>query len=383
MSAGKDKPLRPDSSQVLDARLAAYLTSAAALGATMASKSEAAVVANITPQAININGEVDIDFDGDGVPEFQIDHDRYDLGGNDIDYLQLDKNDANSPDNALNIQGLAAFSSTSNTYEPPFSDDYDDNHNGSWDAGDLNAWETQYGAVASDLGDPNTFPSPDGNENGVVEGGDFLIWQRANPVDFSYDQSYMSDGNGFYPNALASGTSIGPTDFFDFSETSDAFGGGTFLRANRLIDEDVDNNNKSLIDASLLGGSVQVEEHPDSAQFVGLGGATRYLGVRFDLHDEGYSNNLPLVNGPDLSDDPDHYWYGWIGIEITNEADATGNVTGWAYESDRGVAISAGDDGTLSGLGSVPEPGSLIIAAFCGAALFTRFGWQKVLGDKR
>lgn len=390
MNAAHDRFGDDHISPGLDKRLAAYFASAAAIGSTMATGAQAAIVAHTTPVPFGINEEVNIDFDGDGVAEFQIDHDRYNLSGTNLDYLQLDKNDVNGAANPGPINGLATYSSISNVYEPPFADDYDDNHHGSWDAGDLAAWEADYGMTAT----PSTHT--DGNNDGVVSGKDFLEWQYRTGIRFSYDQSYMAPLNGWYPSALTAGTSIGPANYFDFSETDgydpDFDGIKTYLRSNRLIDEDRfasgPNAGKSRIDISLLGNATQVEAHPDTPNFVGLGGAVRYLGVRFDLHDEGYSNNLNLLNGPDNADpddlgndDPNNYWYGWIGIQITNQADATGIVTGWAYQSDRGVAINAGNVGPLSALTSVPEPGSMVIAAFGGLALLSRFGWQRIFAS--
>jgi hypothetical protein len=380
----KDRFLESLCSSPLDARLAAYFASAAAIGMAMTTETEAAIVAHTTPQPFGINGEVNIDFDGDGVAEFQIDHDRYVLSGANIDYLQLDKNDANSPANPLNIKGLATYSSTSNVYEPPFVDDYDGNHHGSWDFGDLAAWESQYGNFMDCGPQKETCASPDGNQDSFVNGQDFLVWQRQYGIEFSYDQGYRAPLNGWYPLALTAGSPINPNDYYDFSETNNAFDMNTYLRANRLIDEDRfatgPNAGKSRIDGSLLGTFAQVEAHPDTPNFVGLGGAVRYLGVRFDLHDEGYSNNLALVNGLNVTDDPNNYWYGWIGIQITNEADATGVVTGWAYEDQRGVGINAGDVGPLTGTTAVPEPGSIIVGAFGGMALLTRFGWRRCFG---
>lgn len=369
MSAEKDQSLQDKYSFELDTKLAAYFASAIGIGSAMARGTNAAIVANTTPQAITINGEVDIDFDGDGIAEFQIDHDRYNLNGNNLDYLQIDKNDKNGAANPFPIDGNAVFSSSSGVYAPPFVDDYDGNHHGSWDSGDLAAWTSQYGASP----DPNSDSNPDGDESGVVDGRDFLIWQRATVVTFSYDQGYRATQNGEYPMALTAGTLIDPAEFYDFSETSN--NGGYYTRANRLLDED---------EGQIDNDSGRPNAPPaNSPGWEGLGGATRYLGVRFDLHDEGYANNLALVNGPDVTDDPNNYWYGWIGVEITNEADATGNVTGWAYETERGVGINAGDVGSLSGLGAVPEPSSLVIGAIGGAALLTRFGWQRILKDKK
>src|SRR5262249_43977735 len=41
--------------------------------------------------------------------------------------------------------------------------------------------------------------------------------------------------------------------------------------------------------------------------------------------------------------------FGWIGIKITNEATATGQVVGYGYETQPGVSILAGDTGAIAG----------------------------------
>src|SRR4051812_30941170 len=84
------------SCRTLDGRLAAYLTAAGAVSAVMATEAKAIVVGSSTVQPFGINGAVPIDFNGDGQVDYEIDHDRVDLGGgNLVDYLQVDKNDTN------------------------------------------------------------------------------------------------------------------------------------------------------------------------------------------------------------------------------------------------------------------------------------------------
>ena len=63
-------------------------------------------MANTTVQSFGINGDVNIDFNNDGQTDFQIDHDRVNLNGTNLDYLQVDKNDVNSADNPLPIDAL-------------------------------------------------------------------------------------------------------------------------------------------------------------------------------------------------------------------------------------------------------------------------------------
>jgi hypothetical protein len=82
----KNKQLRVS----LDGRLAAYM---AAVGTTAAASSDAfaVVVGNTTLQPFGVNGAVPIDFNSDGQIDFEIDHDRIDLGGGDVvDFLQVD-----------------------------------------------------------------------------------------------------------------------------------------------------------------------------------------------------------------------------------------------------------------------------------------------------
>jgi hypothetical protein len=262
----------------LDGKLAAYLAAAGAVGSIMASEAQAAVVSNNTIQPFGINEEVNIDFNGDGQIDYQIDHDRYNLNGNDLDYLQIDKNDVSSPADPYSID---VFS---------------------------------------------TFPLGVGAENDTFESG------------------YVTGGptNGLYPSALTYGTPIGASSDFDFSETDNSHGG--YLRANRLIDEDM-----GQIDAD---AGLTLDPLPGSPNFVGLGGAVRYLGVKMDF------NNIDEVH------------YGWIGIQITNEADATGNVVGWGYQTTPDHPITAG----------APEPSSIVLGLVGGSALIASRLFRKWFG---
>lgn len=291
--------------QTLDGKLAGYLAATGAVGIGFAQQSQAAVVANTTVQPFGINGEVNIDFNSDGQIDFQIDHDRVNLNGKDIDYLQIDKNDVNGQSNPLDIDNFLSF--------PP------------------------------------------------------AIWHQTFPVNGTHrnnDAGVMSFTNEFgdlggYPVALRAGNPIGgsttlpssliPGAIWDWQENS-GFGGNTYIRANRLIDEDM-----GQIDSN-AGRPVTVPfgpqpEYPDLEDFVGLNGEVRYLGVRTDLNDAGYPGNpISTANGPGDIDVPGNYWYGWIGIRITNEADATGEVVGYGYETQKGVPILAGDVGTPAGV---------------------------------
>src|SRR5689334_14094907 len=84
-----------------DLRLVGYLSAAGAATAAMASEANAIVVGNNTVQPFGINGEVRIDFNTDGQTDFSIDHDRVNLNGTNLDYLQIDKNDINGESNPL------------------------------------------------------------------------------------------------------------------------------------------------------------------------------------------------------------------------------------------------------------------------------------------
>jgi hypothetical protein len=150
-----------------------------------------------------------------------------------------------------------------------------------------------------------------------------------------------------YPSALTLGTTIGPASHFDFQESNNFNGSGKWIRANRLIDED-----QTQID-QVLGGQPAsgVIVPTNGPNFIGLGGQVRYLGLQMDLNGTGQIS------------------YGWVGIHITNEADATGEVVGYAYESTPGTPIAAGN---------VPEPTTLISALIGGAAILGGFVMRRV-----
>lgn len=272
-----------ESGKLFDGRLAAYLSAAGAVGTAMASEAQAVIVGNHTVQPFGINGAVNIDFNSDGQTDFQIDHDRVNLNGTDLDYLQIDKNDVNGESNPTAFDpALAGFGAT------PFSD-------------------------------------------GVTT--------RNDAVEAAY---VITNPQGSYPAALTLGTPIGPASTFDFQETNDFQFSGKWIRANRLIDED-----QTQID-QVLGGQPAsgVVVPTNGPNFIGLGEQVRYLGLKMDL------NNANQFN------------YGWVGIRITNEADATGEVVGYAYETTPNVAIPAG---------VVPEPGTMFMALLGGAALLSGF----------
>ena len=280
-----------------DGRLAAYLTAASAVGATMASEAKAIVVGNNTVQPFGVNGEVRIDFNSDGQTDFSIDHDRVDLtaqSGPIVDYLQIDKNDINGETNPL-----AFDPGPGTTFQAtPFSD----------------------GATTRN----------DANESAYV---------------------ISPNTQGSYPAALTAGTSIGPLSSFDWQEGDNFQGSGKDIRANRLIDEDA-----TQIDQILGGQPASGVQVPfNGPNFLGLGGQVGYLGLKMDLNNQSTTN-------------PGVFNYGWIGIRITNEADATGEVVGWGYETTAGLPISAGE---------VPEPTTLA-TLIGGAALLAGFVFRRV-----
>jgi hypothetical protein len=278
-----------EGSRVLDRRLAAYLTAAGAVGTAMASEAQADIVFNTTIQPFGINDAVSIDFNGDGQVDYEIDHDRVDLGGgNLVDYLQLDKNDTNGASMGENPCPINVF------------DTFDTN---------------------------GTFPN--------------------DTADAGYVIPTLTQGD--YPAALTAGTAIGPTSSIDYQEGDNFQGTGRTIRANRLIDEDAGQCDQALCGLS----AAQVQVPTNGPNFLGLGGETRYLGVRMDFQSAGTVT------------------YGWIGVRITNEADATGEVVGWAY-NDSGGAIRAGQ---------VPEP-SAVLTALGGAMITCCFLWRRLFGRR-
>jgi hypothetical protein len=176
----------------------------------------------------------------------------------------------------------------------------------------------------------------------VFDTFDLGVGAANNTFDAAYVIPTLTDGD--YPAALIAGTEIGPGSSFSFQEADDFQGTGKTIRANRLIDEDV-----GQID-QVIGGltPAQVQVPTNGPNFLGLVGEVRYLGVRMSLNDSGFDT------------------FGWVGIRITNEADATGEVVGWAYETS-GEPIAAG----------VPEPSAIFPAILAGC-----FWWRRKFGRK-
>ena len=253
-----------------------------------------------------------IDFNGDGQLEWQIDHDRVNLNGTLLDYLQIDKNDINSETNPLPVDPLV------------------------------------------DLAYQN-FPL-----NGTNRNNDAAV------LSFTNDLNDL----GGYAVALKAGVEIGgsadnPTGSFvpgtnwDWQEGSNFLGGGTYIRANRLIDEDMGQIDTNAGRAVTVPNGPQ-PEFPDLEDFIGLNGEVRYLGVRVDLNDAAFPG---LNNGGDPNFHQQN-WYGWIGIRITNEADATGEVVGWGYETEMGKSILAGATGQAAVAGDYNGNGAVDAADY-------------------
>ena len=106
----------------LERRLGKYLAASVTVAAVVSSEANAVVVSNTTVQPFGINGDVNIDFNSDGQTDFQIDHDRVNLNGTDLDYLQIDKNDVSSAANPYPIDGFAPFPTNGPTSQLPDCD---------------------------------------------------------------------------------------------------------------------------------------------------------------------------------------------------------------------------------------------------------------------
>lgn len=139
-------------------------------------------------------------------------------------------------------------------------------------------------------------------------------------------QGYVVGDNG-HPAALTAGSLIGPDQVYDA-----AFNGNT---GNHLVNEDVEPNDD--IRDDVVFGNFTADD---------VVGNTQYAGVRFQLESGG----------------PFHY--GWIGIDITDDQDLTGVVTGFGYQDTPETPIEAG---------AVPEPSTgLALLAFGAAGLLRR-----------
>ncbi len=286
--------------EALQRRLAGYLAAVGA-GASLTSTADGAVVANTTLQPFGINQHVNIDFNSDNLVDFQIDHDRVNVSGTNLDYLQLDKNDVNSATNPFPIDQGATFA-----------------------------------------------PPP-----GVVRNtGHAYLQAQTAPTP-----TPPAPADDYYPAALNAGDVIGGTPpgmrSWIFQETANYGSDGVHRRHNRLLDED-----RGQID-QVLGGQL-VAPPTDVSEWSGLGGEIRYLGVRLDLNSTSTEQFSAL-------------WNGWIGVRITNEADATGEVVGYGYESTVNTPIAAGATGVTVGDGDFDNDGDVDGRDF--------LVWQRTVGQ--
>ncbi len=160
---------------------------------------------------------------------------------------------------------------------------------------------------------------------------------------------YVTTVQGGYPSALNLNDVIGPASFFDFQEGNNFNGTGRWIRANRLMDEDA-----TQID-QILGGRTpeQVQVPLDGPNFGSVAGEVEYLGLRMKLN--GSAN----------------YNFGWVGIRIDNQADATGAVVGYAYETTPNTPIRAG---------VVPEPAGALLAVLGGVGLIAAAARRRLKG---
>lgn len=161
---------------------------------------------------------------------------------------------------------------------------------------------------------------------------------------------YVAAVQGAYPSALNLGDAIGPASFFDFQEGNNFNGTGKWIRANRMMDEDA-----TQID-QVLGGRTpaQVQIPTNGPNFGSVVGEVDYLGLRMKLNGSA------------------DYNYGWVGIRIDNQADATGAVVGYGYETTANTPIGAG---------VIPEPGSALLMAIGGMTLLGAAVRRRVKGD--
>ncbi len=150
---------------------------------------------------------------------------------------------------------------------------------------------------------------------------------------------YLEDSAGSYPNPLlvgeSSGTVLAPPaglTYESWQDTDDYLGGGTTRRANRLIDYDSGVDEAGTWDSPSGNGN-----------FLGNEGVDQYLPFQIE-----FDTSTPAVN------------YGWIGVNISDDATASGELIGYAFETDPLTPIT---------MGVVPEPGTMALAALGGITL--------------
>jgi len=160
--------------------------------------------------------------------------------------------------------------------------------------------------------------------------------------------AYIVDTLGDYPQSLAKGvlggTSFSPPaglQYEDWQDTTNYQGGGTTRLANRLIDYD------SGVDAA------NWNPPPSSPGFfTGQEGVPQYVGFQIDFDDAG----------------PFHY--GWIGVVITDDATASGELIGYAYDD---VPLTP----VLMGF-HIPEPATMGLVALGGVTIASSWLGRKI-----
>ena len=123
-------------------------------------------------------------------------------------------------------------------------------------------------------------------------------------------------------------------------DTDNYLSGGTIRRANRLIDYDSGVDELGTWDPPAGNGN-----------FLGNEGVIQYLPFQIE-----FDTSTPAVN------------LGWIGVRITDDATASGELVGYAYETVPNTPID---------MGAVPEPGTVALAALgsitlCGSWMARR-----------
>lgn len=162
------------------------------------------------------------------------------------------------------------------------------------------------------------------------------------------DWAYLVSTPGDYPAALTKGTYGGTTfnpppglQYELFQDSSDYNSDGVdpkfIRRANRLIDYD------SGVDELTDANNIWDPPPGSDGHFVGLGGVPHYIGFQMDFDDQG----------------PFHY--GWIGVRITDDATASGELIGYAYETIPAKQLPLGIH--------VPEPATVAMAALGGVVI--------------
>lgn len=134
-------------------------------------------------------------------------------------------------------------------------------------------------------------------------------------------------------------------------------GGSVFGNGGRFVGFESLLNGYNYI-SNLSPGAVISSGAVNSNLFFGNLGSPLYPYAQFNSTDNGF---IGLSFGPS----PAQLKYGWLRVKIVNGS-STFIVKDWAYESEIGVGITAGNTGD----GVVPEPGTLGLLAAGAAGVF-------------